>query len=342
MDSSVSTKIKEFLELQVASDDFSGSVLVMHDKLPILEYSFGFSNNDKNERNTIDTIYNIGSMDKMFTAVAIAQLVEQKKISFEDEVSKYFPQYPNGEITIDQILTHKDGLKSYFNDKYIKERLNLKTVNDFIDLFIHESLLFEPGEKYQYSNSGYVLLGGIIEKVTGMSYYDYVCGHVFKPSNMIHTGSYAIDDANNPVAHGYTNRLPFSKNIAEGERRDNISDLPYRGSPAGGGYSTSIDLYNFSQALLGYILLSKKMTGVILSPKVTIGTKDSTTLYYGYGFQILKSGKQFRYGHAGGFAGVNTRLDMYPNLNYVSVVLSNYDEPAAFRVANKIGEIIGF
>lgn len=182
-------------------------------------------------------------------------------------------------------------------------------------------------------------MGAIIEAVSGQSYYDYVKEQIFKPSGMSNTGS--VPPVEGVMANGYTFRKLFSQERGEGLRRNNKSELPAIGSPAGGGYSTCSDLYRFSEAFLGNKLLSFKMTEMILTPKVTVGSKEGTTLYYGYGFQILDVGDgNYRYGHAGKFAGVNARLDMYPWLGYTAVVLANYDEPAAFRVANEVWRLI--
>jgi CubicO group peptidase (beta-lactamase class C family) len=337
-------KIKDFVEKQVKTDEFSGAVLVVKKEQSIFQYSSGFAKKEKQIPNKIDTIFNIGSMDKMFTSVAIAQLGQQGKLSFQDKVGKYLPKLPKEiaeKMTVHHILTHAEGCSSYFNDKYIERRLKLKTVNDYMDLFIKTSLLFKPGEKYQYSNSGYVILGAIIESITDISYFDYVKQNIFKVAEMADTGSFYPNENNPRVANGYTLRLPFSQKLGNGKYRNNISELPKKGSPAGGGYSTCKDLYKFSQALLKNKLLSPKMTKVVLKPKVKIGSKEGQTLYYGYGFQILDVGDgNYRYGHAGAFAGANSRLDIYPWLGYTVVVLSNYDAPAAFRVANEAGKLI--
>ena len=337
-------KLKGFMDALVSSDEFSGSVLIMKNSIVAFEFSSGFVDRKSNTLNKINTKFNIGSMDKMFTAVSIGQLVQNGKLDFDDNIGKYISDFPSDvadKMTIDYILSHKDGFPSYFNDKYIETRLKLKTVNDYIKLFKDEPLLFEPGEKYQYSNSGYVVLGAIIEAVTGMSYYDYVREKIFDIAEMKNTGSFDPSGDNPKVAQGYTKRKKFSQQIIEGSKRNNISELPAMGSPAGGGYSTCEDLYKFSVALLENKLLNPEMTDLILTPKVTVGTKEGTTLYYGYGFQILDVGDgNHRFGHAGGLAGANSRLDMYPWLDYTVVVLANYDQPAAFRVANKIGELI--
>ncbi len=333
-----------FLQEQTNKDIFSGTVLVMKNGEKFFEYSSGFANQEKKILNASDTIFNIGSIDKVFTGVAIAQLAQANKLSFQDKISKYLSNISKEiaeKMTIHHILTHTEGFVSYFNKKYIGNRLNIHTIDDYLDLFIDEPLLFNPGEKYLYSNSGYVILGAIIEAITGKTYYKYIEEEIFKKSGMSES-SHFDPDLNNPkLAIGYTNRKLHSQDLIEGPRRTNTDELSPIASPAGGGFSNCEDLYKFSQALLCNKLLNEKMTQEVLTPKVLVGKKENTTLHYGYGFQILDVGDgHFRYGHAGAFAGVNARLDIYPWLGYTIVVLSNYDQPAAFRVANEFGRLI--
>lgn len=333
-----------YLQGQINKDEFSGSVLVMKEGEKFFEYSSGFANQEKKTLNSSSTIFNIGSIDKVFTGVAITQLAQRGKLSFQDKISKYLPNFPKDiteKMTIHHVLTHTEGFPPYFNKKYINNRLQIHTVNDYLELFKDEPLLFNPGGKYQYSNSGYVVLGAIIESITGKSYYNYIEEEVFKKSGISESNHFDPDFSKPRIALGYTNRKLHSQEVILGPRRVNTDELPPVASPAGGGYSTCENLYIFSQALINNKLLNEEMTKTVLTPKVLVGKKDGTTLYYGYGFQILDVGDgHFRYGHAGAFAGANARLDMYPWLGYTIIVLSNYDQPAAFKIANEFGKII--
>ena len=340
----VKKQFRSFLQEQIYRDEFSGTVLVVKDSKKLFEFSSGFANQEKNISNSPNTLFNIGSIDKVFTGVAISQLAQTGKLSFQDTISKYLPNFPKEiaeKITIHHILTHTEGFPSYFNKKYISDRLQIHTVNDYLELFKDEPLLFNPGEKYQYSNSGYVVLGAIIEVITGKSYFEYIEEEIFKKSGISRSNHFDPDFSNQQIALGYTNCKLHSQEVVPGPRRVNTDELPPIASPAGGGYSTCDDLYIFSQALLSNKLLSEERTKLVLTPKVLVGKKDGTTLHYGYGFQILDVGDgHFRYGHAGSFAGANARLDMYPWLGYTIVVLSNYDQPSAFKVANEFGKLI--
>src|SRR5262249_4825572 len=158
--------------------------------------------------NRIDTKFNLGSMNKMFTAVAIAQLVERGKLSFDDPLSKFLPDFPDKEsaekIKIKQILTHTAGLGGYFSQKFIESsRDRFRTVDDMMKLAKEEKLQFEPGSKWQYSNTGFLVLGAVVEKVSGQSYYDYVRENIYRPAGMTNSDCYELDRVNTNLAVGY-------------------------------------------------------------------------------------------------------------------------------------------
>src|SRR5213595_3930185 len=190
----------------------------------------------------------------MFTAVAIAQLAQAGKLLFTDTVGKHLPDYPNKEVaakvTIHQLLTHTSGMGMYWGEKFKEQREKLLTVAAHLPLFAADPLAFPPGEKFQYSNAGYMLLGSIIEKVSGEDYYSYVQEHIYKPAGMTETGFYEPGEEIPNLAIGYSRMSPDGK--ASEEIRDNTSMRDVKGGPAGGGYSTAPDLVKFQRALLSY------------------------------------------------------------------------------------------
>lgn len=321
-----------FLEEQSRLDNFSGAVLLAKDANSILKFSSGFANKEKQIKNTTETKFNLGSLNKMFTAVAIAQ-----------KVGKVLSDYPNStvrkQVTIHQLLTHTSGLGHCMTDreKIVAVRKKLLSINDFVSLFKDKPLLFKPGQKYRYSGDGYELLGLIVETIANRNYYDYVKANIFKKANMFDTDFLVIDENNlrPDVAIGYkkTRESFFVKSTSSPENNLNISLM--KGSAAGGAYSTVGDMLNFSQALIKNKLLDPKMTRLVTTPKVKVETKGSQTLNYGYGFQIIDIDSCRRIGHAGAFAGVSARFDTYPSLGYTLIALSNYDRPTAFRIAEK-------
>ena len=245
--------ITDYAQALAASDHFSGVVLVANGDSVKLSRAWGKANDT--EANTLETKFNIGSINKVFTRRAIEQLASAGKLSPDDLVSRYLPDYPPavaGRITIGQLLEHRAGLGDIFGPKYLSAPpARLRELSDFLALFVDEPLQFEPGTAQRYSNAGYVVLGLIIEHVSGQTYRDYLRDHIFVPAGMTSTGFWAVDE---PVAHratGYTMRGPSGPLTA---RIPNTATLPGRPSSAGGAYSTAGDLLRFAQwARLGGI-----------------------------------------------------------------------------------------
>jgi CubicO group peptidase (beta-lactamase class C family) len=339
--------LRNFIQQQSEADRFSGAVLVAKDNKIILEYACGYANKEKEILNSIDTKFNLGSLNKMFTGVAIAQLVQRGKLSFADTVGTYLHKYPNDEVkekvTIHHLLTHTSGMGHYLNEKYMLSRTKLKTIDDFVSLFADDPLLFEPGTKCQYSANGFTLLGKIIEVITGETYYEYIRNNIFTAAKMHDTDSYEIitNDLDPDIAVGYTNRTDIQGNVrTDGIRVDNLWINLIKGDSGGSGYSTCHDLLNFAIALINNKLLSPEMTKLVLTPHVYEGSKDGQSKNEGYGFQVWDINGYKRIGHPGRFAGVNARFDVYPDLGYTVIVLANFDPPSAFDIAEKAMELI--
>jgi CubicO group peptidase (beta-lactamase class C family) len=277
----------------------------------------------------------------MFTAVAIAQLEQEGRLSFEDTLSKYLPDYPNkdaaNKVKLHDLLTHTSGIGDYFTKEFMEaSRERFRTVRDFFPLFADKPLIFEPGSRFRYSNAGYLLLGAVIEKVTGQSYFDYVREHIFRPTEMSNTGYFDMDRDTPNLAIGYTREVPESGKLGS-LWKNNLFMHVIRGGPAGGGFSTVEDLLRFVLALRSHKLLDQKRTEMVLSPKTNFG--ESTTRKYGYGFILETVGGTRIAGHGGGFPGINGQLDMYLDKGYTVIALTNYDM-AAHRVAEKARRLI--
>jgi D-alanyl-D-alanine carboxypeptidase len=327
-----------YLEQAVAEDTFSGGALIAKDGKPIFEKAYGLANKSSNTPNNVDTKFNLGSINKSFTSVAIAQLAQQRKLSFNDPISKYLPDYPNktvaAKVTIHQLLTHTSGMGSYFNDEFMKRRASLKTLADLLPLFVNDPLEFEPGEKMQYSNSGYVALGLIIEKLTRQTYFDYVREHIFKPAGMKNTDSYELEQYVPNLAIGYTN-MGLTGRPEPGPRKDSTPHLTGRGSSAGGGYSTLEDMLKFGEALIGHKLLNQQYTDIVLSNQMPPGQPPA-----GYGFFSVEVNGIRAIGNNGGGPGTNSTFTVYPELGYTVVIMSNYDPPSASKVTSKLREML--
>lgn len=307
-----------------ARRQFAGAVLIAQDGAPVFAAAYGLATRLPDVPNQTDTLFNLGSMDKMFTAVAIMQLVEQGRLSLDGRISDYWPDYPNqevaGEVTIHQLLVHTSGMGDCFEGEFFTTPTDqLRTLEGYLPLFVDDPLQFEPGTQFAYSNEGYIVLGLIIEKVTDQSYWDYVMENVFQPSGMSLTGAYELDTEVPNRAIGYTT-LDGQMNDT-GVLSDNTPLMPIRGTPAGGGYSTVEDLLNFGNALLGHQLLSPESTELLLAGKVEVGESSQ----YAYGFFDWTTGGQRVVGHSGGAPGVCNFMDMYLDSGYTVIVLSNTD-----------------
>jgi CubicO group peptidase (beta-lactamase class C family) len=315
-----------WLMQQAKAGKFSGAVLVAHDGKPVVKRAEGLANRTRNIANAVGTRFNVGSVGKSFTAVAIAQLVEGGKLAFDDPIGKYvsgFRREVANRVTIGQLLTHASGLGDVFMRWHPPAAAQLD-VSDAMARIVDEPLQFEPGSGFAYSNSGYVVLGAIIEAVTGRDYYDYVRMHIFKPAAMSRTGWYALDQVRN-MAHGYT-QVDTSRTW-----------LP--GNPSGGVYSTVGDLLKFAQALLENKLLSPKMTKTVLAGKVDTPRPGPAKTRYGYGVEEeFRNGVRI-VGNGGGQPGIEAQLRIFPGLGYTTVVLANQDR-AARPVSERVSELL--
>ena len=332
-----------YVEKLAAADAFSGTVLIAQGDKVVYQGAFGLASRGFQVPNRLDTKFNLGSMNKMFTAIAIAQLVEAGKLSFQDKVGKVLPDYPNKavaeKVTVHQLLTHTSGLGSFFNDKYdAADKSRLRETKDFLPLFVDEPLKFEPGARWQYSNSGFIVLGAIIEKASGQNYFDYVREHIYKPAGMTNSDCYEIDRDPPNLAVGYTAVGPGEQ---RGDKRDwnNLFLHVVKGGPAGGGYSTVGDLWRFSQALQAHKLLSARSTQLVTTGKVQPQPENKDDRYaYGFSDEQVQGARII--GHGGGFPGINSQLDIYLGKGYTVAVMSNYDPPSAQRVARRIRTLL--
>lgn len=307
----------------VAAGKFTGTMMVEHGGKILTQRAWGVADRSRNIPVTLDTKFRIGSDSKMFTAIAVLQLVEAGKLSLDGTVGKYLPDYPSSafarEVTIRQLLTHTGGAGDIFGPEFDAHQAELRTNADYVKLFgARDPDHSEQGQK-AYSNYGFVLLGHIVEHVSGEDYYDYVRRHVFEPAGMTSTGSLPENESVPLRAPGYTH---------DGDKLvDNASTLPYRGMAAGGGYSTAGDLIRFARALQAGKLISKAM----LEQATRAQNPDR---WYGLGFEIHGEGAAAYWGHGGGAPGMNAAFRVYPASDTVIVALSNIDPPGADLLAD--------
>jgi D-alanyl-D-alanine carboxypeptidase len=297
--------VRELLETQTKADEFSGVVLVAKGPRVIFHEAYGLADREKKVPNRRDTKFNLGSINKNFTRVAVHQLVRQGKLGLDDPIKKFLPDYPNAQaaekVTIRQMLNMTSGIGDFFGPRFdATPKEKIRTLQDYLPLFADLPLEFEPGTANKYSNGGYVVLGLIIEKASGVDYYTYVRENIFKPCGMTETDAYARDAGTPNLALGYTKE----SEAAGAPRVLNFATLPGRGSSAGGGYSTAGDM-------LKYVLA--------LNDKKLFLPESANGL-----------------GIAGGAPGINSSLEWDPRSGYIVIVLTNFDPPTAGQAARRI------
>jgi CubicO group peptidase (beta-lactamase class C family) len=316
--------IDEYTTRLADANLFSGVVLLARDGEVLFHKAYGVADRNWEIPCRPDTKFNIASMGKMFTAVAVAQLAEQGKLSFEDTVAKHLgaewlPTEITERVRIKHLLSHTSGLGNYLNDDFFKTSRDLyRKIDDYKPAVRGEKLEFEPGARWSYSNTGYLLLGAIIEKASGQDYFEYVRGHIFRPAGMTGTDSYELDRPVHDLAVGYSVRF-----TPDGPQwRNNVFRHVMRGASAGGGFSTAPDLLRFDRALRGGTLVSMAALEQLWSPQ----SESRGGGKYGYGFQLFSIDAGNRVvGHGGGGGDMGISSDLFTGLDsgYTLVILSN-------------------
>ncbi|HEU5137165.1 MAG TPA: serine hydrolase domain-containing protein [Steroidobacteraceae bacterium] len=315
---------------RTAADKFSGAVLLSRGDAVLLREAYGLADRNQKIPNTVDTRFRTASMGKMFTAVAVLRLVQEGKLKLSDPIGKIVQALagkPAANVTIRQLLTHTAGTGDFYGPRLEENRSKLLVHDDFIKIFGDDALLFKPGEKYGYSNMGYILLGAAIEHASGKSYYDYIQETVFTPAGMTHSDLAPVEVSMTGRASGYY-RPPGTH-----EWLPAIEPLAYRGDGAGGAWSTVDDMAKFFSALRANRLLSEKYTQLMFAPREKLWPGNE----FGHGIFIESypwSGRSL--GHSGGEQGSNAEGWFMPDSGYVLVVMSNFDPAAATNVAGFI------
>jgi CubicO group peptidase (beta-lactamase class C family) len=302
------------LQAKAQAGKFSGVVMVAKDGKPLLQQAYGLADASKHTPNDIDTKFCIASMGKMFTGVAIGQLVAQGKLSLDDKIGSYVqglsPEIAS-QVTIGQLLSHTSGLGDVALGGE-NEKDPPRDLAGLVSQIKPEKPQFTPGSQSSYSNDGFILLGAAIEKISGQSYESYLQDHIFQPAGMKQTGlgAYYPGDIQHMALGGQkTSRIQVA-------------------NPSGGAYSTAGDMLKFAQALTSHKLLDTTMTNALFSG----------TLYsYGFGKNTLNGIRII--GHNGGTPGYESQLDIMPDIGYVAIILTNQDgilPPTIIGLENKI------
>ena len=326
-----------FLDRLAEAEAFSGTALLARNGEVVFEAARGVADRNHGVPMRLDSKLNLGSMDKMFTAVVVGQLVDEGKLSFADPVSRFlggkgWTKADLSKVRVEHLLSHTSGLGSYFNAAYERmARQLLRKVDDYKPLVAEETLAFEPGTKWQYSNTGFLLAGAVIEAATGRDYFDVVRERIYAKAGMPGSDSYDIDLVVPNLAIGYSR-----ERTASGTRwRANTFEHVIRGGPAGGGYSTARDLLAFAEAMRKGRLVTPATAERLWTAKPELQSPD-----YGFGFGVGRDALGRTAGHSGGFSGIASVLDIYLDTGWTVVVLSNVDGGMP-PVAQKLREVAG-
>jgi len=317
----IDTVMAEFVLL----DRFSGTVLVSRSGDILYARAFGEANKDHRVPNILETRFNIGSIGKTLTGVAVMQLAERDALDLDAPVVRYLPDFPYGErITIHHLLSHTSGLFNYMaHPEYGARMSSLRSVGDILPLIYDQELVFDtPGARFAYSNSGIVVLGAVIEKLSGQSYEDYLRQHILMPTGMHDTGINYWDEVVPNRAAGYTRH-------ASGRLTSTVYQVP-PASADGGIETTVLDLLKLDRALYGDTLLSAASRERMFTPNL-----DG----YGYCWGIRNDDGLRWVGHSGGAPGVSASFRRYPDDRTTIIVLSNYSE-AAIEPARTLEAIV--
>ncbi len=314
-DAEAANKLASYIERLAGSDVFSGVVLVAKQDKILLEKAVGKASKRFNVANNINTRFNLGSMNKMFTSVAILKLVAAGKLALDDRLVDVLG-LPNAtdaltQIQIQHLLSHTSGVAS------ISCEMGEFSITKDQPTCLHQlsgvGTAFTPGTQFRYSNDGMFMLGLVIEQITGMTYYQFVRENIFIPAQMDQTESLDLQFPVHNAAIGY------SFHGKQNQWRNNLFIHDKKGGPAGGGYSTARDLFKFASALQSHSLLNQTLTEKAFAPKTEFNAGN-----YGFGFIVWNRNGRAVVGHNGSFPGVSTQLEMHPDAGYTIVVLSNH------------------
>ena len=299
--------------------NFSGVISIFQDDRVILNSAFGLRDSANGLLNEPDTRFGIASGTKLFTALGIGKLIEQGRIGLDTkikDVGKEYCTFIDGDAAIAQLLSHTSGIYDYYDEEVISDFDNffvdipwyqLETPSDYLPLFANQKPKFKPGQRFSYSNGGFVFLGILIEKLSGVSYREYMREHVLLPAQMTHSGFFALNELPQNTANGYTSN----------RKTTNIYNLPIRGGGDGGMFTTTYDLAAFWRQLFSYEILTKSLTEEFLKTRWEFNDKR------GYGYGIYKELDDSMYSIVGGDAGVGFDSRYIPKEEIVINILSN-------------------
>lgn len=330
--SNIKTKLAKYIDNYSKKNEFSGTILITKDDEVLLNKGYGIADYNKRLQNKPQTIFQIASLTKQFTAAGILMLQEENLLNVYDTLDKYIPDYPNGnKITINNLLTHTSGIPEYLDyaDSIDTENHDPNyTPDELIELFKNQPFNFNAGTSFEYSNSNYILLGYIIEKVSNMSYEDFIKNNIIIPLNLTSTGflSSETDTKNKSIGYYFINK--YSNEHAEAPKTEGLMSYA-----AGEIYSNSQDLQKWEDALFSEKIITKESLNKMVTPHLN---------NYGYGWFIYENadGDKVAY-HSGNLPGYTSFVEKNLNKNYLIIILCNENiDEAVDNISTQLSEIL--
>jgi CubicO group peptidase (beta-lactamase class C family) len=321
----INIMIDSVREKITAIKDFSGVVSVKSKGKEIFKEAYGYADLSNERENNVETRFGVASGAKILTAISICRLIDEGKLSFEslikDVIDIDFDNF-HPEVKIKHLLTHTSGVPDYFDEEVMEDFSELwienpmyllRSPKDFVKLLKKGTTMFNPGERFHYNNGAFIVLGLVIENVSGIPFVDFVKKNIFDVAGMKASGYFSMDKLPKNCAYGYLEN-------AEGELITNIYSIPVAGGPDGGVFVSAEDISRLWDSLLSCKLLSREMTEVMLKPQVHV----NNDVYYGYGIWIKKKGdKIFKYYLTGSDPGVDFLSSVYPESGLEVTVVCN-------------------
>ena len=324
-----SAAIEAYLQAQAKVNQFNGNILVAKNGEIVYQKAFGYANYNTKEQLNLHSVFNLASLTKQFTAMGILLLKEKGKLSLSDSLRKFLPELPYSNITLHHLLTHTSGLPDYMSvlgPKWDHKKVAFN--NDMIRFLAAEKppIHFKPGQKYEYSNTGFALLASIIEKVSGQPFGIYMAQHIFTPLGMTHTRVYNTRRASNELIPNYAYGFVYVPGLKKYVQADSLPEPDYvhylDGIQGQGRINSTVgDLFKWDRALKNHTLVNEATQREMLSPQVLSDTLNKA--YYGYGVGVRKNGKGNVISHTGGWPGYATVLIHYEEEDVTVIVLSN-------------------
>jgi len=337
LDKKLISTASNFINTLGENNEFSGTILIAKKDSILFELASGEASKRYRVKNNINTKFNLGSNNKMFTGIAIMQLYERNLLDLDDKISRYIdsswlPKSITDKVSIHHLLSHTSGFGDFFNSTYEKSAKEyFRNIEDFKPLIKGDTLAFEPGSQVLYSNMGMLLLGVIIENLTGKSYFDYVSDNIYDPLKMDNTACYEMDKPIENLAIGYYK--------SDGQWRNNLFKHVIKGGPSGGGFSTVRDLHKFGQGILDNKLISDSSKEILFKIQTKLDGPAYKNYGYGYGFVVIEDKQNKVIGHLGGFTGISSGFFTSLNDGYIICVLSNYDAVAT-QIAVELSKVL--